>query len=210
MGFGTPVAVLAVSHITDTLPTQGSTSYTLYPADVPLIKPAEPQIEFTAIALNEYSKSCRIRMNAILSVIDRTTKTMYAELVVDGVSRGIHPSELVVSYWQWDSWGDFDPHVSHTVQLYLWMSETLTNNVNLYVRKANIGTASDVTKTVWEKSIPAALLGFSTDGIHDVDHLYVDDTLVTDYALWWSGSKIAFKGTDFDVDGNLIYQRVTV
>lgn len=206
MSFGAamPPAILVVEHITDTLLYSRSTLKYIT-EQIPYSKPASPQIDYYSDPMDIYSKSLRVGFVSPISHCDNWGAILYYELVLNGVSQGIHTSTTL--YGAPPPWGDFDPHVSHHIQVYFWVQPCMADQ-GWYRAGAGSGTVSDVAKVIWEKTILPAALVFSTDGIHDLDHLYIDDVLVTDYGLWWSGSKIVFKGTAFSVSGDLIYQRV--
>jgi len=176
---------------------------------LPLSKPANPQLEWTTTeTLQENSKSAIIAVTIVPTHPGDEAITIYAELVVNGVSQGVQSGTF--SYYGGSfKWGDFDPFLTYDLQLYLWASGIIYIPTDYYFYFSFVvGTVGD--KVVWEKTISPALLVFSNDGLVDTTHLYVDDEQVTDYDLWWDGSKISLKGTDFFIYEGLIYQEVTI
>lgn len=206
---------LTVEHLTTYLYKIAGPSYSPLPDPLPLQKPALPQITWTDTpTFNEFTKSCVVRVFGIIEPINWAAGIdYYAEVYVDGVSQGVQQM-LVGSSYDYKYWGDYDPHVPHLVEVYLWASGTMqqqTGYDRYWAVSLQIGTYSGESVTVWEKPMLfPSYFAFSTDGIYDTDHIYVDGVRVNDYSLWWSGSKLMFRGTNFSLDAELIYQRVFI
>lgn len=202
---------LEVEHKTETLLDVGEGA----PAGSwPTSKPANPQISFVSTALNEYSLSGMVLVRGWVSEWPAPI-TFYCELVLDGVSKGVksrtNPGAADFRFY----FGDYDPLITHNIQVYLWASDpgyTMPGPFPSSAAWFRTGTVSLTEKTVWkkrEKKVSALL--FSTDTTVDTSNLYLDATQISDLSLWWAGIDIILKGTDFDEsDTELIYQLITV
>lgn len=181
------------------------------PPSLPTSKPASPQIDFTSTPLNQYSLSCIARGLVVRSSpYYEGPTTVYCELVLDGASQGVKTLPIDTTFTF--KYGDYDPLVSHHVQFYYWV-DIAPFYVNWLSGNIETGTVSQTVKAVWSKFLGTdghVALRFSDSGIYDLNHLFVDTTQVIDYDLWWSGENIIFKGTQFEVKGELIYQRMSV
>lgn len=205
---------LTVEHLTTHLQALGGPGYGVT-VPLPKSKPALPQITWTDTpTFSQYTKFCIVRVYGIVAPIDWTGAPYYAEVVVDGTSLGVK-TFLKGSRFGAVHFGDIDPLVPHLVQVYLWTDVDMQLDPKYpasFSISLRIGTVSvDETVTVWEKPMLfPSYFAFSDWGIYDLEHIYVDGLRVKDYALWWSGSKLMFRGTNFSLTGDLIYQRVFI
>ncbi len=213
MGFGTPVleGSLEVEHVTETML---ETSKGAAAGSFPTEKPATPQMSFVSAPLDAYSLSGIVRVRAWVSPWPANI-TFYCELILDGVSQGVKTRTNPGAADFYYSFGDYDPLVSHNIQVYLWASASGYSMLGggMTATWFNTGTVSSTPKIVWkktEKKVSAIL--FSTSSTVDTANLYLNTAQVSDLSLWWSGVDIILKGTDFSEYGDreLIYQLITV
>lgn len=200
------VPALKVEHITESDLSIEGTTIAIWPASLPTSKPASPQISETLGPLNDYSKFCRATARSI-KIADGTATIIYCEVKIDGVSQGTKSDTPGTS--NYFIYGDYDPLASHLIEAYFWInSGTWYVSVNPYLR---VGTVSAISKTVFKRiATRSSIFVFSTAGIVDSTHIYLDLTLVDDYDLWWSGKSLNVKGTDFEIEGDLIYQKARI
>lgn len=208
MSFGASAhfTALQVEHVTDSIPysRDGNGFHTWLPTS----KPATPHIDFNSVPLSEFSKFCRVRVLVVRYAPFVACGNVFCELVVDGVSQGVQekPIDTLFNFY----YGDYDPLVSHHVQIFLWIGSG-SFEVQWFSGTVEVGTVSLTAKTVWLKPlVKSTAMLFSDSGIYDTTHLFTDDTQVTDYDLWWSGGSVVFKGTNFSVSGDLIFQIMSV
>lgn len=204
---------LTVEQLTTNLQALGGPGYGVT-EPLPKSKPALPQITWTNTpTFSQYTKFCVVRVWGVVAPVDWTGAPYYAEVVVDGTSLGVKKF-LIGSYFGGVYFGDVDPLVPHYVQVYLWTDVDMQLDPRYpasFSISLRIGTVSEDAVTVWEKPMPfPSYFAFSDYGIYDLEHIYVDGIRVKDYALWWSGSKLMFRGTNFSLAGDLIYQRVFI
>lgn len=204
---------LTVEQLTTNLQALGGPGYGVT-EPLPKSKPALPQITWTDTpTFSQYTKFCVVRVYGIVAPVDWTGAPYYAEVVVDGTSLGVKKF-LTGSRFGYVYFGDVDPLVPHYVQVYLWTDVDMQLDPRYpasFSISLRIGTVSEDAVIVWEKPMLfPSYFAFSDYGIYDLEHIYVDGIRVKDYALWWSGSKLMFKGTNFSLAGDLIYQRVFI
>lgn len=202
---------LQVEHVTETMVSPASPAAT--PGAIPTAKPGTPQISYSSTPLNQYSLSGIVDVRVWVDPWPAPI-TFSCELVLDGVSQGVktrtNPGAADFRY----EFGDYDPLVNHDIEVYIWASAggySLPAYPLTTIAWFETGTVSSTEKTVWLKPLAkSTAMLFSTSGITDTTHLFTDETQVTDYDLWWSGDSVVLKGTSFHVNGDLIYQRMSV
>lgn len=204
---------MEIEHVTDTI--LEASSDPAASGAIPTAKPATPQISYVSIPLDQYSLTGIVRVRVWVDPWPAPI-TFYCELVLDGVSQGVkaitNPGASDFYYY----FGDYDPLVNHNIEVYIWASDS-GYSFAAYPSTTKAwfltGTVSLAEKIVWrkrEKKVSAML--FSADSTVDTSNLYVDITQVSDLNLWWSGTDIILKGTDFyeSGDAELIYQLIIV
>lgn len=193
-------AQMEVAHVTESFPWAdcgGTADF----ASLPLSKPATPQLDVLSEII-PYGKSSDCNFYIVKSSGPNTT--VYAQPVVDGVAYATQSGSNAGPLNLY--WGDFDPSAAHHWQWYVWADASFAGTMEAYQR---IGTRTgEANKLVWQKPLThSVFLMFPSEGN---GYLYVDDVVVSDATLWWSGSKtLSIKFTSNSRVGDLVYQEIS-